>query len=318
MTDFLAYRIPGEERVERTGTLKELHESDALKGFIFSDFSGKRRFQFIENNALFHRWHLHGQAPSVIDKRSYMLNVEQLVDKMRTGVLKKVVYSRVKKNALRSENFNAVFLQLTNAFPNALVYLLSSEIWGTWMGASPELLLFRNNTEATSVALAGTKVVDDDTPWSAKELKEHTIVSEYIEQQLQQVLQIQPNLNGPAEVVAGPVKHLQTTVEFTMNPNQESSFLASVHPTPAISGDPVALSMELIEQFEVHDRGLYAGFFGSFEENQTYCFVNLRCCRIIGNEVFLYVGGGITAESNPNDEWEETESKSLTLTSFIF
>jgi isochorismate synthase len=41
--------------------------------------------------------------------------------------------------------------------------------------------------------------------------------------------------------------------------------------------------------------------------------VNLRCAQIFQNQIKIYVGGGITAESNPEKEWEETELKSGTV-----
>ena len=45
--------------------------------------------------------------------------------------------------------------------------------------------------------------------------------------------------------------------------------------------------------------------------------VNLRCARFSAKEVQIFVGGGITSQSNPNDEFKETEIKSQTLLSVI-
>ena len=45
--------------------------------------------------------------------------------------------------------------------------------------------------------------------------------------------------------------------------------------------------------------------------------VNLRCARFSAKEVQIFVGGGITSQSNPNDEFMETEIKSQTLLSVI-
>ena len=42
-------------------------------------------------------------------------------------------------------------------------------------------------------------------------------------------------------------------------------------------------------------------------------FVNLRCMQIKGSTALLYVGGGITKDSIPEDEWEETVAKSKTM-----
>ena len=41
--------------------------------------------------------------------------------------------------------------------------------------------------------------------------------------------------------------------------------------------------------------------------------MNLRCCQIQKGNAYLYLGGGFTKDSNPLDEWNETENKSRTL-----
>jgi isochorismate synthase len=46
-------------------------------------------------------------------------------------------------------------------------------------------------------------------------------------------------------------------------------------------------------------------------------FVNLRCAQIIGDRIYLYLGGGFTAESDSEKEWEETENKSKTLLNLL-
>jgi isochorismate synthase len=45
--------------------------------------------------------------------------------------------------------------------------------------------------------------------------------------------------------------------------------------------------------------------------------VNLRCAEITPGNINLYVGGGLTADSNPEKEWEETELKAQTLLAVI-
>jgi isochorismate synthase len=41
--------------------------------------------------------------------------------------------------------------------------------------------------------------------------------------------------------------------------------------------------------------------------------VNLRCAQLFRNQAFLYLGGGLTAQSNVEEEWQETENKAKTL-----
>jgi isochorismate synthase len=50
---------------------------------------------------------------------------------------------------------------------------------------------------------------------------------------------------------------------------------------------------------------------------QTHCYVNLRCAQIIDGMLHAYAGAGITADSDPEAEWIETENKSNTLFSLL-
>jgi isochorismate synthase len=68
-----------------------------------------------------------------------------------------------------------------------------------------------------------------------------------------------------------------------------------------------------IRDTERHDRSLYTGIIGWCGENETELFVNLRCARVIDQEMYLFLGGGITAQSDAELEWQETENKSRTL-----
>jgi isochorismate synthase len=48
-------------------------------------------------------------------------------------------------------------------------------------------------------------------------------------------------------------------------------------------------------------------------EDQMDLFVNLRCAQMIPKALVLYVGAGITQDSDPEKEWVETQNKSKTL-----
>jgi isochorismate synthase len=96
------------------------------------------------------------------------------------------------------------------------------------------------------------------------------------------------------------------------------NLLNNLHPTPAICGSPTKEALEIICSVEKHDREYYAGFLGPVGmENPIMLFVNLRCMQITDTNLILYAGGGITLESNPVDEWYETEIKAGTLLSVI-
>jgi isochorismate synthase len=116
--------------------------------------------------------------------------------------------------------------------------------------------------------------------------------------------------------VAGPVKHLRTDFSFRTT-REETELLDALHPTPAVSGLPRALALEIIENIEEHDRSIYTGYIGLLSPKDSKIYVNLRCCQIRPGNMFLYLGGGYTKDSNPELEWEETENKSKTLLDLV-
>jgi isochorismate synthase len=67
--------------------------------------------------------------------------------------------------------------------------------------------------------------------------------------------------------------------------------------------------INFITENEVHDRKLYAGFWGMVGPDSFNLFVNLRCYEITESELIFYAGGGITGSSDPEAEWIETERK---------
>ena len=68
--------------------------------------------------------------------------------------------------------------------------------------------------------------------------------------------------------------------------------------------------ISLNEHFE---RRYYSGFIGFNDGKNIDLYVNLRCMELQHNKVVLYAGAGITKDSDPNKEWDETEKKMQTL-----
>ena len=71
--------------------------------------------------------------------------------------------------------------------------------------------------------------------------------------------------------------------------------------------------MQLIRETELHQREYYAGYLGPVDANSQQLFVNLRCMKLTSNGVSFFVGGGITAQSKADEEWQETCLKLETL-----
>ena len=110
------------------------------------------------------------------------------------------------------------------------------------------------------------------------------------------------------EYVAGNIKHLNKKFKFKLH-TDVNEFINQLHPTPAIAGLPPQKAINWIHENEPHDRELYCGYLGLIDGNNSEIFVNLRCAKIFKNNLNLYVGGGITAESNPKTNFMKQKLK---------
>jgi isochorismate synthase len=326
VADFLAYRFPGKDIVHSSGEFQLLDQiSDDLDSFVLSDFRGDKMYSFHEFEKLSstppEKWFFSSDIPKVIDYPGYMRNAVLFLKVLSEFGLKKIVFSRVKSVDFDHGKILQFFENLCHTYPNAFVYLASSPLFGTWIGATPEILLEIHGKHVFTMSLAGTKTFDSEEEWNQKEVEEQQYVTDFILDTLRDHGIKETELNGPYPFEAGPVKHLRTDISFDLGNRTGIELASALHPTPAVSGLPQQLAIEVIEAIEKHDlkydRFLYAGFLGKISPNQTKLFVNLRCCQIIENKAYIYVGGGFTKDSVPETEWQETERKSRTLLSVI-
>ena len=253
--------------------------------------------------------------PICYSKEEYLEKAETFIGEIQARNLSKAIFSRVKSHH-SDKSGKELFEALVVAYPSAFVYLISSQHFGTWIGATPEKLIRTKGEQGETVSLAGTMKVNDSANWGEKERFEQQFVSDFIEEQLTELEVKSLTIDGPHDRIAGPVKHLETQFRFEMNALSPIRIADKLHPTPAVSGLPQKEALDLIRSIETHDRSLYTGFIGVVGE-ETDLFVNLRCAQIIENEYFLYLGGGFTKDSIAEKEWEETENKSRTLLNII-
>ena len=143
--------------------------------------------------------------------------------------------------------------------------------------------------------------------------EEQEMVSNTIEENFRS-LGLDVHKEGPVTVSAGKhIEHLRTVYKAKRDRTLDVDLLNLLHPTPAVCGIPRYGAVEWLKHEEEHDRSYYAGFLGPVLNGGFDFFVNLRCALILDNKAYIYVGGGITADSDPESEWEETESKARTL-----
>jgi isochorismate synthase len=321
-SDFLAYRFPGKSTVKQTGMIYEVILSEELEGFIFSDFAAHHFYKFevlhdcenIPSDFFSYEF-----QPYVYSTREYLLQAHSFLNGIAQFQLDKAVFSRVKSYSFPLDKAFQLFEKLCETYPKALVYLVSSSKIGTWIAATPEILLEAHKSFVFTMSLAGTKKASQNTdPWGDKEKNEQQLVTEFIENQLQKVGAEQIELNGPYDYQAGPVTHLRTDLSAYFASGKLTEIIKALHPTPAVSGVPRDKALNLISSVEAHDRFLYTGIVGLLSKTDATLYVNLRCAQLQTNTAYLYLGGGFTPQSIPELELDETENKSKTLISCMY
>lgn len=183
----------------------------------------------------------------------------------------------------------------------------------TFLGASPERLYRREGNQIWTEAVAGTAPAD--RPESAllqseKDRREHALVVQFLEERLQALCS---SVETPGEVSVLRRKdwqHLYVPLSGTLKPGvTDQDILEALHPTPAVGGLPQAGVAQTLRTIEDFDRGYYAAPIGYSTETEAEFCVAIRSGMVYENTFTLYLGCGIVAESDPIQEWEETETK---------
>ena len=244
-------------------------------------------------------------------QEEYLQKLEQVIKIIKENNLPKLVLSRRKiLTGFTEINLKESFNNLCRNYPNAFKYLFFDGET-SWMGAFSEVLgKFNKSTqEFETMSIAGTIPVSEE--WTVKEIEEQKPVSSYIRNTLTKYATLSEVQESETyDHISGNIKHLKTDFKIKINSEDLDSIIKELHPTPAVCGIPKDFCREIIEKVEKFPRELYAGYIKIETEDYIQYFVNLRCARLYKNSVHLFVGGGITAQSNPEKEWNETELKS--------
>lgn len=262
----------------------------------------------------------HFDPASATPAADYEELVQKSISKIEAGEFEKVVPSRFEDVPFQpNTNLIKTFDRLCIQHPLAFVSFVSSPQTGTWMGASPELLVSVSQNKFKTIALAGTLPYTPDTnlktvAWTQKEIEEQALVSRYIINCFKKIRLREYEEHGPKTIVAGNVMHLKTEFEVDMQatnfPQLGSVMLKLLHPTSAVCGMPLEPAFEFLKSNEGYSRQFYSGYLGPLNiHSQSHLYVNLRCMQFFNDRLRIYAGAGVTKDSVPKEELTETKMK---------
>lgn len=239
----------------------------------------------------------------------YLRNVEKIISRLKEHGGKTVFSKIVAGNTNR--RWSDVINNYFNSFQNTLRFAYYIPETGFWMAASPEILIEKNNDASSfiTMSLAGTrKVVDKDEAWDTKNIEEHDFVTKYIVDSLASI-GITSYIEDPENLKFGNVEHLCNRIVCSFKTHNLYSIANQLNPTPALAGFPINDALNDIAKYELHNRHCYGGYVVVRDSEGFYAYVNLRCVHFDHTNYCIYGGGGITALSDGQSEWDETEAK---------
>lgn len=280
--------------------------------------------------------------PAVVDRQTlppgsvHRERVAEAIRQLRDPLvpIDKVVLARaLRLTASSAWDVRSVLRRLADADPAATVYLADLTPAGdtytgtALVGASPELLVAREGEMVICRPFAGSAPRSDDPAVdaanatalaaSAKNRHEHQLVVDVMRQALEPLcvdLQIadEPELHG-----TDALWHLSTPVVGRLREKRTTAIdlALALHPTPAVGGVPADRAAALIGELE-GDRGFYAGAVGWCDSSgDGRWVVSIRCAVLSADRytALASAGGGIVAESDPDDEVDETTTKFRTI-----
>ena len=262
----------------------------------------------------------HNYKETSDDKADWNRLMNAIADGLSRGEMTKVVSSReVEFTSETPYNVASILANLVDNNPNCFIFGYEKD-GRTFVGASPEILVRHRGSEILSYALAGTAPKDGPNAWTEEQLLtntkniiEHNIVRDRIVNTMRQITQdITVGETGIMEL--SHLYHLRTIITAKDSTKSLVEWAKLLHPTPALGGEPREKALALLQEYESHERGMYAAPFGFMKDmGDGIVVVAIRSALIMDNVLYAYAGCGVVADSDADEEYAETNNKMRTI-----
>jgi para-aminobenzoate synthetase component 1 len=182
--------------------------------------------------------------------------------------------------------------------------------------ASPELFLRIDDRSVVSGPIKGTAATPDG--FLAKDRAENVMIVDLVRNDLGRVCEW-GSVRVPELCAVEPhpgLFHLVSTVEGRLRPaTRWADVIAATFPPGSVTGAPKLAALDVISKLEPVARGPYCGAIGWVDADQRRGELNvgIRTFWLGDGQLRFGTGGGITWDSTPEGEWEETELKARRL-----
>ena len=264
-------------------------------------------------------------AKPTVEKERFKAMVEKAKKHITVGDIFQVVLA--KRYDFELDGDLSIFYEaLSEINPSPYMYFLK---FGERriVGSSPEMLVRVENRQVETFPIAGTRPHLQDKKENAKltkelladpkERAEHVMLVDLARNDVGRVAKY-GSVKVPELLTVqqfSHVQHIVSRVVGTLRAEFDSfDAMRAMFPAGTVSGAPKPRAMEIIEDLEPVRRGPYAGALGYFSFNGNADFaITIRTLVARGTRCSIQSGAGIVADSDPETEWHETESKAAGL-----
>jgi para-aminobenzoate synthetase component 1 len=260
-----------------------------------------------------------------ISKNDYMNSVKKVLDYIRAGDIYQVCLSQRFKAKWPFDHYQ-LYRKLNDINPapfSAYLNFGDSKI----ISSSPERFLHLADNVIETRPMKGTRPRNDN-PGKDTELKENLRTSVKDGAELAMIVDLERNDLGkvsvPGSVEVAEHRRLETyptvfqTISVVKGTAERDTgmidIIKATFPGGSITGCPKIRAMEIIDELEPTARSVYTGSIGYLSFHDTMDLnIAIRTMIVKGKNVYFQVGGGIVADSDPEDEYEETLHKARAM-----
>ena len=302
----------------------QTHSNPSLPLLCLGLFSAPIVLDHLKANAPFKL----GKQTPTLSKNDFIKKIEQIKTKIAAGATYQVNYTHTLHASFHGDPFSFFATLIHGQKTRHAAFIQTNDI--SICSASPELFFHQKNEEITMRPMKGTarRGLTPEQDWAQsvilqhaqKDRAENIMIVDMVRNDLGRIaIPSTISVENPFEIEKYPtVWQMISTIKADLKTPSLSTLFKNLFPCASITGAPKAKTMEIIKSLEPNPRNIYTGAIGFAAPNnqESYFNVAIRTALIHHkqNKLEYGVGGGIVWDSQPESEWEETQSKALILT----
>lgn len=295
---------------------------------MYHCFGEDKYFEFLDENSAQNSRKIQNDFAIISDlkkeKQSFLTMVQRAKEYLLSGDIFQVVLSRQLCVETNVDSFD-FYEELSAQNPSPYMFHFPCK-YGVVVGSSPELVLSIKNKELFVAPIAGTRNLSKDSDKEAlkkellsdeKELCEHRMLVDLARNDVSK-FGTNTKVENPFSIVSYQfVMHIVSEVRANLR-DDASIFdaIMAVFPAGTLSGAPKIRALEIINELERLNRGIYGGAIGFLRFNEEVLLaILIRSLIFVGGKAFIASGAGIVAHSQDEKEYEEICAKRQSLLS---